>query len=149
MGFELALQRASLLTALKRCEKVKERGTIPILDTVKISHRPAQGVRVAVTNLDQTLSHNVAGAMPDVGGRYASAGLGEACVDLCKLLKLAKTWGDDVVRVKVLATEARFVCGARTAQDAVSYDRATDLEGAGQQVIDLPANDWKAISEAA
>lgn len=37
----------------------------------------------------------------------------------------------------------------RTAEDAASYDRATDLESFGQKVIDLPANDWRVIAEAA
>lgn len=37
----------------------------------------------------------------------------------------------------------------RTAEDAESYDRATDLEAFGQKVIDLPANDWRVIAEAA
>jgi len=37
----------------------------------------------------------------------------------------------------------------RTAQDAVSYDRATELEAAGHAVLALPANDWKQIAHAA
>lgn len=37
----------------------------------------------------------------------------------------------------------------RSAQDSESYDRATELEAAGQRVIDLPANDWRQIAEAA
>lgn len=37
----------------------------------------------------------------------------------------------------------------RAAQDLDSYDRATEFEGFGAQVIDLPAGDWKRISEAA
>lgn len=37
----------------------------------------------------------------------------------------------------------------RTAEDAVDYDRATELEAAGHRVLALPANDWKQIAEAA
>lgn len=37
----------------------------------------------------------------------------------------------------------------RTAQDIDSYDRATEIERIGGTVIDLPANDWRRIAEAA
>lgn len=37
----------------------------------------------------------------------------------------------------------------RSAQDAESYDRASELEAAGQSVLLLPANDWRQIAEAA
>lgn len=37
----------------------------------------------------------------------------------------------------------------RTAEDIESYDRATDFERIGGQIIELPANDWKRIAEAA
>lgn len=37
----------------------------------------------------------------------------------------------------------------RTAEDLTSYDRATEFERIGGQVLDLPANDWRAIAEAA
>lgn len=37
----------------------------------------------------------------------------------------------------------------RSAQDVADYDRATDLEYLGGRVIDLPANDWKVLAEAA
>ena len=37
----------------------------------------------------------------------------------------------------------------RTAQDVESYDRATELEFAGWDVIELGANDWKRLAEAA
>lgn len=37
----------------------------------------------------------------------------------------------------------------RTAEDAESYDRATELERLGGQVISLAANDWRVIAEAA
>jgi hypothetical protein len=37
----------------------------------------------------------------------------------------------------------------RLAGDAVTYDRASELERLGGQVIELPANDWNAIAEAA
>jgi hypothetical protein len=36
----------------------------------------------------------------------------------------------------------------RTAQDVESYDRATDLERAGAQVIELPKHDWKELAIA-
>lgn len=37
----------------------------------------------------------------------------------------------------------------RTAEDAGDYDRATDLERVGGQLIELPSNDWRRIAEAA
>lgn len=37
----------------------------------------------------------------------------------------------------------------RSAQDVASYDRATELEYLGGRVIDLPANDWRVLAEAA
>lgn len=37
----------------------------------------------------------------------------------------------------------------RSAQDNVSYDRATELEYLGGRIIELPANDWTRIAEAA
>lgn len=37
----------------------------------------------------------------------------------------------------------------RAAQDVESYDRATELERIGAQVIELPAKDWKPILQAA
>jgi len=37
----------------------------------------------------------------------------------------------------------------RTAEDAASYDRATELEAMGQRVVDLAANEWRQIAEAA
>jgi hypothetical protein len=37
----------------------------------------------------------------------------------------------------------------RSAQDSANYDRATDLEYLGGKVIDLPANDWRVLAEAA
>lgn len=37
----------------------------------------------------------------------------------------------------------------RTSQDVVDYDRATDFERMGGQVIELSKNDWRAIAEAA
>jgi hypothetical protein len=37
----------------------------------------------------------------------------------------------------------------RSAQDVESYDRATDLEYIGGKIIELPANDWTRIAEAA
>lgn len=37
----------------------------------------------------------------------------------------------------------------RTAEDVVSYDRATELEAMGGRLLDLPANDWRMIAEAA
>jgi hypothetical protein len=36
----------------------------------------------------------------------------------------------------------------RTAEDAASYDRATELETIGPALIDLPANQWRTIAEA-
>lgn len=37
----------------------------------------------------------------------------------------------------------------RTAEDLASYDRATEFEKLGGKIIELPANDWKRIAEAA
>jgi len=37
----------------------------------------------------------------------------------------------------------------RASQDVESYDRATELEGLGGVILDLPANDWKRIALAA
>ena len=37
----------------------------------------------------------------------------------------------------------------RLAHDAESYDRAFELEGLGGQVIDLAANDWQQVAQAA
>lgn len=37
----------------------------------------------------------------------------------------------------------------RVAEDQADYDAATELERVGGQVLELPASDWKAISEAA
>jgi len=36
----------------------------------------------------------------------------------------------------------------RTAADVESYDRATDVEGIGYKVLDLPPSQWRVISEA-
>jgi hypothetical protein len=37
----------------------------------------------------------------------------------------------------------------RAAQDADTYDRATELEYMGGRIVELPANDWTRIAEAA
>lgn len=37
----------------------------------------------------------------------------------------------------------------RMSSDVESYDRATDLERVGAQVIELPRDDWKVLAEAA
>lgn len=37
----------------------------------------------------------------------------------------------------------------RFSQDVEDYDRATEFERMGGQVIELPRNDWQAIAEAA
>lgn len=37
----------------------------------------------------------------------------------------------------------------RTAEDAPDYDRATELEAVGGRILDLAANDWRRIAEAA
>lgn len=37
----------------------------------------------------------------------------------------------------------------RTAEDAASYDRATEIEAIGQKVIDLNQREWRDVSEAA
>ena len=37
----------------------------------------------------------------------------------------------------------------RTAEDVESYDRASELETVGGQVIELPANQWQAVANAA
>jgi hypothetical protein len=42
-----------------------------------------------------------------------------------------------------------FNAVTRTAEDAACYDRATDLERLGGKLIDLSANDWRKIAEAA
>lgn len=42
-----------------------------------------------------------------------------------------------------------FNAVTRTAQDIASYDRASELERLGGDIIELPANDWKALARAA
>jgi hypothetical protein len=37
----------------------------------------------------------------------------------------------------------------RAAQDVESYDRATELEALGGDVVILPAGEWKALASAA
>lgn len=37
----------------------------------------------------------------------------------------------------------------RSAEDAPSYDRATELEAMGQRIVDLAANEWRQVAEAA
>jgi hypothetical protein len=37
----------------------------------------------------------------------------------------------------------------RTAEDLDDYDRASDFERFGGQIIELPANEWRQIAEAA
>lgn len=37
----------------------------------------------------------------------------------------------------------------RTAEDLADYDRATEFERMGGQIIELPANDWRQLAEAA
>jgi hypothetical protein len=37
----------------------------------------------------------------------------------------------------------------RMSQDVESYDRATELERIGAQVIELPKADWRVLAEAA
>lgn len=37
----------------------------------------------------------------------------------------------------------------RTAEDAPDYDRATTLESIGNRLVDMPANEWRHIAEAA
>jgi hypothetical protein len=51
--------------------------------------------------------------------------------------------GGDLTRYGVLNAITR------TAEDAASYDRATELERAGGQIVELAANDWRQIAEAA
>lgn len=51
--------------------------------------------------------------------------------------------GGDLTRYGV------FNAITRAAEDIESYDRATELERAGGQIITLAANDWKVIAEAA
>ena len=36
-----------------------------------------------------------------------------------------------------------------TAESVNSYDRATEIEALGQKIVDLTANDWREIAEAA
>lgn len=42
-----------------------------------------------------------------------------------------------------------FNAVTRTAEDLEDYDRATDFERLGGKIIELPANDWRRIAEAA
>lgn len=42
-----------------------------------------------------------------------------------------------------------FNAVTRTAEDSPSYDRASELEALGPKIIELPANDWRQIAEAA
>lgn len=42
-----------------------------------------------------------------------------------------------------------FNAFTRTAEDLADYDRASEFERIGGQIIDLPANDWKVIATAA
>lgn len=48
-----------------------------------------------------------------------------------------------------LSRYGMFNAITRAAEDLDSYDRSTDFERMGGQIIDLPSNDWKVIAEAA
>lgn len=48
-----------------------------------------------------------------------------------------------------LSRYGMFNAFTRTAEDLGDYDRATDFERMGGQIIELAANDWKRIAEAA
>lgn len=72
---------------------------------------------------------------------------------LAKKVGLTKGEGSDVLRHLIqggdLSQYGLYNAVTRSAEDAVSYDRATDIEGLGQKVIDLTAREWKEVAEAA
>ena len=72
---------------------------------------------------------------------------------LAKKVGLTKGESSDVLRHLIqggdLSQYGLYNAVTRTAEDAVSYDRATDIEGLGQKVIDLTVREWREVAEAA
>lgn len=72
---------------------------------------------------------------------------------LVKTVGLTKGEGVDVLRHLIqggdLSQYGLYNAVTRTAEDAKSYDRATEIEGLGQKVIDLTPREWREVAEAA
>ena len=70
-----------------------------------------------------------------------------------KRFGLNETEGKSVLRHLIegadLSRFGLYNAVTRMAQDVESYDRATDLERLGSQVIELPKNEWKELAMAA
>jgi hypothetical protein len=75
-------------------------------------------------------------------------------VDLsCRRLGITETEQPSVLRHLIeggdLSRYGLFNAVTRTAQDLDSYDRASEFERLGGDIIELPANDWKELARAA
>jgi hypothetical protein len=77
----------------------------------------------------------------------------KAVETLVKTVGLTKSEGVDVLRHLIqggdLSQYGLYNAVTRTAEDAKSYDRATEIETLGQKVIDLTAREWREVAEAA
>lgn len=56
---------------------------------------------------------------------------------------------DHLIRGGDLSRFGLYNAVTRTAEDVADYDRATDFERMGGQIIELPATDWRQLAEAA
>lgn len=85
--------------------------------------------------------------------QIAAASVTKGIEVLSQKLSLTKDEGNSVLAHLIqggdLSRYGLFNAVTRTAEDAVSYDRATELESLGHAVLELPANDWKQVAEAA
>lgn len=72
---------------------------------------------------------------------------------LSEKLVLTKVEGDSVLAHLIqggdLSQYGLFNAVTRTAEDAANYDRASELEALGPKIIDLGANEWREIAQAA
>lgn len=90
-----------------------------------------------LASMDSQPMANPVKAIEDVSKTFGFSGA-EAGGILAHLIQ-----GGDVTKYGMHAAVTRY------AQDVDSYDRASELERVGAQIIDLPAADWKRIAEAA
>lgn len=93
------------------------------------------------------------GKIQDSTEQRVTGNVAKAIEVLSNKLTLSSVEGDSILKHLIeggdISRYGLMNAVTRTAEDAVSYDRATELEAYGQRVIDLPANDWREISEAA
>lgn len=99
---------------------------------------------------DPNVFHNVVSDLQDAAGRKMSGNVEETVENITRHLTLTQDEGSSVLENLVRDGDysqwglANAV--TRTAQDALSYDRASDLERFGGKVINLKPNEWEKIA---